>query len=184
MSVCSQCRSKEVWDVFPKNEHGHRVITLTGSSTSGSSDVYLFRRKNFFLTPQVEQCLTGEQYDAEHRLRTGERYRLAVVLSKELQSRARTTENLCAYVRPFGYQQPLAGIVTHLRQAITDVQLEQMGIEYLAGLHDPLLDRSGNPQILALSCHTLEGKSSFCSASGDPESKWNERGAFVFEIPE
>ncbi|OGI14524.1 MAG: hypothetical protein A3E38_00300 [Candidatus Moranbacteria bacterium RIFCSPHIGHO2_12_FULL_54_9] len=169
---------------FAKNEHGHWILTLTGFDLTGAEEIDRLKAHGFRVGDYATQCLMStmpDSYDANHRLSGAKTYNVVIVPGKEVKEN-RTTANLRAYAEKFGYQKPLAGIMPRVREAVSDKQLEEMGIVYTAGLHDPIKDSDGGPDVL--NSHRY-GDGRWLSAYWDiPGYQWNDNGAFVFVVPE
>jgi len=169
--------------LFPKNEHGHYLVEVTGRALTGAAEIQLQSEQNFRVGDYARQCFLStnpDSYDAKHRLEDGKIYRLAIVHGREVKMN-RTTANLRAYAQQFGYQKPLAGHIPRIRESVTDQQMEQMNIWYIAGLHDPIADSVGVPDVLV--AYRGGGGSWLDAAWGRPALGWDDRGAFAFVVP-
>lgn len=168
--------------VFPKNEHGHYLVEVTGRTLTSTAEIQLLTEQRFCVDDFARQCLISnrpDSYDAKHRLEEGKVYRIAIVLGREIKQNC-TMANLQAYAKQFGYQKPLAGLMPRIRESVTDRQMEQMGISYIVGLHDPIKDSDGNPGILGAS---RAGDGRWLDAYfGSPDGEWGDRGAFAFVV--
>ncbi len=170
--------------LFPKNEHGHYIIEVTGRNLTGEAEIDLLTAAGFRIGDYAKSMLTStnpDSYDANHRLEEGKIYQVALVPGREVKEN-RTTANSLAYGQSFGYGKPLAGIMPRIRESVTDKQMEQMGIWYIAGLHDPIKDSGGSPGVLG--SRRGDGGQWLDSYWGDPDFKWNDDGAFAFVVPQ
>ena len=119
--------------LFSKNEHGHYIIEVTGLNLTGAEEIVRLEQLGFRIRDYTKQCLLStnpDSYDANHRLEDGKVYKVVLVLGREVKKN-RTTANCQAYGLQFGYGKPLAGIQPRIREAVSDKQLEEMGIYYI-----------------------------------------------------
>ncbi|MGK2848475.1 MAG: hypothetical protein ACSLEX_00150 [Minisyncoccota bacterium] len=169
---------------FPKNEHGHYIIEVTGLNLTGAQEITRLESLGFLVSDCAESILIStnpDSYDANHRLEDGQVYKVAIVPGREMKSN-RTTANLQTYGSQFGYTKPLAGIQPRIREAVSDKQLEEMGIYYIVSLHEVIKNSDGDPLVLS-SDRDVDGQ--WILASLDhPVSRWNDDGAFAFLVHE
>jgi hypothetical protein len=169
--------------VFEKNQYGHIVFEITGLALSGAEEIERLKDAGYRVGDSAKSCLMSSKpdgYDANHRLIAGQKYRIVLVLGKEL-ARNRTTKNLQAHATKFGYEKPVAGIIPRIREAILADLMKEIGIWYIAGLHTPITDADGNPDVLGTSRY---GVGQWVGAFwGGPVRGWNDEGAFAFLLP-
>ncbi len=169
---------------FPKNEHGHYIIEVTGLNLTGAEEITRLESAGFRIGDYAKSMLTStnpDSYDANHRLEDEQVYRVVIVPGKEVKKN-RTTANLQAYGSQFGYQKPLAGIQPRIREAVSDKQLKEMGIYYIASLHETINDSDGVPGVLR-SLRDDDGQW-LRSYWGRPGNGWGDVGAFAFLVPQ
>lgn len=165
--------------VITKNANGHYVVTITGLALTGVEEIARLKSAGFRIGDYARQILTSDDYNNNHRLEAGKQYQIVLVPGKEVTSN-RTTANLKAYAKKFGYLIPKAGIVPRIRETISDKQMEEMEIWYIAGLHDSIKDSDGNPLVLS---SYRGGGGLWLDADWDcPESSWGDDGAFAFLV--
>jgi hypothetical protein len=136
---------------FSKNEHGHYIIEVTGLALTGAEEIARLEAAGFRVGDYAKSMLTStnpDSYDALHRLEDDKMYKVALILGKEVKEN-RTTANLQAYGHSFGYGKPLAGIQPRIREVVSDKQLEEMGVNYIASLHETINDSGGHPIVLS-----------------------------------
>lgn len=169
---------------FPKNEHGHYIIEVTGLNLTGAEEITRLESAGFRIGDYAKSMLTStnpDSYDANHRLEDEQVYRVVIVPGKEVKKN-RTTANLQAYGSQFGYQKPLAGIQPRIREAVSDKQLKEMGIYYIASLHETINDSDGDPDVLD-SNRDVGGR--WLDRCWDtPDGEWDGHGAFAFLVPQ
>ncbi|MEX0930497.1 MAG: hypothetical protein WDZ79_02335, partial [Candidatus Paceibacterota bacterium] len=71
-------------------------------------------------------------------------------------------------------------IVPRIRESVSDKQMEEMGLWYIAALHDPIKDADGDPFVL---CADRDGDGRWLNASrARPGRHWRGFGAFAFLV--
>jgi len=167
---------------FSINEHGHYVFTITGRDFTGEQEIARMEKGNFRLSNRVRQILTSinaDSYDVNHRLEDGREYNIVLVPGHEVEEN-RMTANIQKYARSFGYGRPFAGVMPRIREAVSDKQMEQMNISYIACLHMPIEDAGGDPRVLGAPHF---GGGLWSNMYWDsPDSRWNSDGAFAFLV--
>ena len=169
---------------FERNEHGHVIVTFIGLDLTGAEEVERLEGAGYDVGNYAKSCFTStadDSYDANHRLVAGQAYKVALVPGKEIQKDSdRTTANLRALGAKYGYGKPLAGHVPRVRENVSDKQMEEMEIWYIASLHDPIKDSGGHPYVLdARRGVAGRGVRAFC---GDPDDRWGGSGLFAFPV--
>jgi hypothetical protein len=169
-------------DRISKNEHGHYVFTITGLDLTGKKEIARMEKGNFRLSDYARQTLTSinaDSYNANHRLEDGKEYNIVLVPGREVKKN-RMTANIQKYARSFGYEVPFAGVIPRIREAVSDKQMEQMNIWYIACLHMPIKDTDGDPSVLGVRRHGV-GRCLYAFWD-DPDSQWRGHGAFAFLV--
>ena len=156
---------------FRKNANGHSIITVTGLSLTGAEEIARLEAAGFRVGDYAKSCLLSnrdDSYDRHHRLVQGKLYRLAIVPGREVK-RNRTTRNLSEHAKGF-------------RETVSDDQMKEMGIDYIASLHTPIKDSGGYPRVLG-SGRGDDGR--WLGSGWDyPGGEWDDDGAFAFPVPE
>ena len=171
---------------FERNEHGHVIIAFTGLDLTGAQEVERLASGGYRAGGYAKSCFTStakDSYDANHRLVAGQSYKLSLVLGKEIKKDSdRTTANLRKLgMEKYGYGKPLGGHIPRTRETISDGQMEEMEIQYIASLHDPITDADGDPDVL--SARRFGGGLWVYTCWDDPGRQWSVDGAFAFPVP-
>jgi len=183
LALFTQRKNPFVWE---RNQNGHVVLTITGLDLTGAAEVDRLKEQKYNVGNLATSCFKStkaDSYDQNHRLVNGQTYRSVLVPGKEVERTSdRTTAGLLAFAERLGYLRPQAGIIPRLRERLTDKQLrEELGLWYIAALHQPIEDADGNPRVLELR-RGVDGR--FVGAYWDrPEDQWRDDGAFVFLLP-
>lgn len=171
---------------FERNEHGHIVFTITGLDLTGEQEIKRLEDAGFRFSEYAKSCLSSTKkdgYDKNHRLVGGQKYKVALMPTREIERNSdRTTDALRKRgIEKYGYEKPLAGIIPRIREAVSDKQMEEMGFWYIAAPHDPINDSGGSPSVL---CASRNGDGRWVGADLDlPDSYWFDSGAFAFLVP-
>ncbi len=175
---------------YTKNEHGHYVVTFTGTDLPGKLEVVRLTGGGFHFCGASREILTIEGpdgYDSAHRLVGGQEYQVALIVSDEAGICGEWS--LLAEARRCGYGNCLAGMIPRLREVVSNQHMAAMGIKSIIGLHAPI-KHSGygdyNPSILTFSDTDEDGRPTIGSVYCDPidhaRNRWSKVCAFPFPI--
>ena len=169
---------------FERNEHGHIIITFAGLDLTGADEIKRLEETGYRVGDYAKSCFTSaadDGYDKNHRLVAGQLYKVALVPGKEIEHDSdRTTANLRKLGEKYGYGKPLGGHIPRIRESVSDKQMEEMGFDYIAGLHDPIKDSDGRPDVL---CADRSDGGRWVDACWDsPGAQWLGSGAFAFPV--
>jgi hypothetical protein len=133
---------------FEINQHGHVVLTFTGLDLTGAEEV---RRLEscYRVSDYAKSCFLSTQedsYDLHHRLVPGQKYKVALMPHRGIKRNADlTTEALRKRgMERYGYGKPLAGLIPRVREVISNKQMEELDILYIASLHDQITGPDGH----------------------------------------
>jgi hypothetical protein len=167
---------------FERNEHGHVIIEIEGLDLTGAQEVERLLAADYRMDDWAKSCLTSKKadsYDKNHRLEAGKKYKIvlmpATVISTDSE---RTTDNLRKKAIEFGYQKPLAGIVPRIRESVSDEQMKDIDVWYIAALHDPIKDSDGERLVL-FALRDGDGRG-LETNFGKPGHTWRGFGCFAF----
>lgn len=164
---------------FPKNEYGHYALTIVGRNLTGKQEVEQgFRVSNY--TKRALTSTNDDGYDANHRLEDSVEYHVVLIPGLEITEN-RTTANIRKYACGFGYEIPRAGVMPRICEMVSDRQMEQMKIWYIAILHEPIKDADGDPCVLRT--YRRDDGRWLHARWGPPDRLWGGAGAFAFLVP-
>ena len=169
---------------FERNTNGHIIISFAGFDLTGVEEIARLEAAGYRVGDYAKSCFkstASDSYDANHRLVVGQLYKVALVPGKEIARNSdRTTTNLRKLGEKYGYGKPLAGLIPRIRETVSDKQMEEMEIWYIASLHDPIKDSDGDPDVL----HALRGADGLWVSTfwGSPDFQWSDSGAFAFLV--
>lgn len=170
--------------LFRTDKFGRILVTVTGLGLTGEEWLIRLEGAGSKPTKWARDILTRPDYNDKHRLEPGKQYTVALVFGKKefTTDTERTTANLRKRgERDYGKSDNLRGeLALLLREAISDEQLERWGIDYIAVLHEPIVDSGGVPRILGLG-RSVDGRR--VGAFWDnPGNHWGGDGAFAFPV--
>lgn len=171
---------------FERNEHGHIVLTLDGLDLTGAEEIERLTQSRFRVSDWAKSCLLSTKkdgYDKNHRLATGQQYKIALMPTREIERDSdRTTDALRKRgIEKYGYAKPLAGIVPRIRELVSDKQMEDMGFWYIAAPHDPINDSGGYPRVIR--AYRRDDGPWLRAPWYPPGDQWSGPGAFAFLVP-
>ena len=171
---------------FERNEHGHIVLTVDGLDLSGEQEVERLIAAGCRVSDWAKSCLLStnkDSYDKNHLLVAGQRYKVALMPTREIERDSdRTTDALRKRgLERYGYEKPLAGIVPRIRESVSDEQMEKMGLWYIAAPHDSIRDSDGDPNVLH--AHRIDDGPWLRAPWDHPDYRWDDYGAFAFLVP-
>ncbi len=170
---------------FERNEHGHVIITVTGLGLSGAQEIERLIAAGYRVSDYAKSCLLSKKkdgYDAMHTLVPNREYKVALMPGKEIERDSnRTTENLRRRgMEKYGYDKPLAGLIPRIRESVSDKQMEEIGVYYLAGLHSPIEDSVGASFVLF--ADRYDDGQWLNALFDDPGLQWDDVGLFAFPV--
>ncbi len=173
--------------VFERNKHGHVVVTIISLSLSltGAQEIQRLEAAGYKVGSYAKSCLISKAedgYDKTHILVGGQSYSIALMPTKEIERDAeRTTDNMRKLGMQYGYHKLRAGAMPRIREAVSNKQMEEMGLWYVVGLHNPIKDSGGDPRVLAADRDV--GGRWLGSHVVRPDDQWFGDGAFAFLAP-
>lgn len=158
-------------------------FTVQGTGLTAAAWISTIESAGHKIGDWARDILSKPDYDAKHRLEAGKEYKIVLVRGKEIaRDSDRTTKNLKAVaIKEFGKSSvsDLKGELALLtRMKFSNAELEQMGLWYIAVLHEPIIDSDGAPNVLY---SYRGGDESWVGAVYDrPVILWDDDGAFAF----
>lgn len=171
--------------MFERNEHGHIIVTVAGLDLTGAQEIERLEAAGCRVSDYAKSCFLSKKtdgYDKNHRLVADRQYKVALVPHKEIEREAdRTTDALRKLgMEKYGYGKPLGGFTPRIREAVSDKQMEEMGLYYIVSLHDPIKDSDGGPHVL--SANRLDDGRWVSAYWDSPGFRGNAGGASAFPV--
>lgn len=153
-----------------------KTIKLTTLGLSGPKWIARLEKKKYRVSDWAKQLLNSPEYE-KHRLKKGETIEVALVKHTDVGINP-TTKQIQDYAKKQGYGMSTAEVALLIREALSDKQMEDMGIYYISNLHDPIKDSGGRPDVLYPNRY---GGGRWVGADWDfPDYGWVGGGASAF----
>lgn len=170
-------------EVKPVEKPARIEFTVQGTGLTAAAWISTIESAGHKIGDWARDILSKPDYDAKHRLEAGKEYKIVLVRGKEIaRDSDRTTKNLKAVaIKEFGKSSvsDLKGELALLtRMKFSNAELEQMGLWYIAVLHEPIIDSGGDPRVLC--SHRVDDRSWVFADYGRPDNYWSDFGAFAF----
>lgn len=167
----------------PFEKKSRITFTVTGTGLTGTEWVTRLEAGGHRVSGWACDVLTKPDYDENHHLEVDKEYKITLVFGKEIRKDSeRTTADLKALARREIGKQAVSGLKGELallvREKFTNKELEDMGIGYIAVLHESIIDSVGGAFVLRSLRHGDES----CVDAGydEPVFQWGDGGAFAF----
>lgn len=157
-----------------------KTITVTGTGLSGKEWIKRLEKKKYRIGTYARQLLDSPEYE-KHRLKKGKKIEVQLVSVKDMGKSVATTKEIQEYAASKGLEMPSAELALLIREAVSDTEMEAMGVWYIASLHEPIKDSDGNPSVLSVNRFD-EGRWLY-AYWGEPGDDWGDGGAFGFPLP-
>lgn len=156
-----------------------KTIKLTALGLSGPEWIARLEKKKYRVSDWAKQLLNSPEYE-KHRLKKGETIEVALVKHTDVGINP-TTKQIQDYAKKQGYGMSTAEVALLIREALSDKQMEDMGIYYISNLHDPIKDSGGIPYVLCP--YRDDGGRWVFARWGCPDRRWDGSGASAFPVP-
>ena len=156
-----------------------KSITLTALGLTGSQWIKRLETEGYKISEYAKQVLNSPDYDCE-RMKKGEKVTVQFVSVKDLNQTVATTQEIKDFAKTKGWEMPKGELALLIREAISDKQMEDMGVYYIEALHEPINDSVGNPRVLI--ADRYDGGRWVDAYWGDPSRQWYGSGAFAFPL--
>lgn len=168
-----------------RNKHNHITFTISGLGLTGIQEIKRLETIHYRMNKYAEQVFTEKKlngrnsYDTKHSLLANVAYNIVLMPGSEIvRDSDRTTANLLDCGEHYGYRQPIAGIVSRIREEVSDEQMKEMDIWSITALHDHILCADGFPYVLRSS----RGGEGFLLVGywSHPDIQWKSNDTFAF----
>lgn len=157
-----------------------KPLTLTALGLSGKDWITRLGKADYRISSYAKDLILTDDFE-KARTKKGKKFSIVFVKVADLGKTSVTTQELKDYAKRKGYELPTPEIALLLRETLTDEAIEEMGIWYVAALHDPIKDSDGDPRVLRV---RRGGGGRWVNAGwGGPGGLWDGLGAFAFLLP-
>lgn len=156
-----------------------KTIKLTALGLTGKEWIERLEKNEYKISLYAKDIMNSPEWERE-RMKQGEEVIVQLVTHKDYGKSLATTQDIKDYALANGMSLPKGELALLIREAVSDKQMEDMRIWYIASLHDPIRDSGGGPFVLRAG---RDGGGRWVSTYwGDPSVRWGGEGAFAFPV--
>lgn len=145
--------------IIDKDDFGHMILKFKGVHLSGAAEIDRLTEFGEKITNDGRSCFTFptdpnldpemRSYDAKHLLFEGFEYSVALLRTDAIpRNISRTFHSLQMYgMKRYGYGKPIAGLLPRVLEGISSQQMENLELDYICPIHDPILCQEGRENI-------------------------------------
>ncbi len=156
-------------------------LDFMATGDTGAEEAKKLVKEGFVVGRRARSCLSSRKidgYNRGHILPAGI-HRVVILPGPLLFKRRKVmdaSQIIFAAIKR-EYHQPQAGVMPYVRRLISDGQMRELGLWFIAALHEPIRDFENRLQVLSASCLGEGDK-----FEGFDGLEWQPDGAFVFEV--
>lgn len=170
--------------VVPEIPEGKKWVEVDGviylkvisNGRSGEEWITYLESKGFRLSKYTKDVLRSSDFKAT----TGITYTLAIMRSTLFTDKNRITRKIRAEAEKHGWLTPHAEVGCLLRDFLSDAELKELDLWWVAVMHEPINDSDGDSSLFYAHRHDV-GRW-FLTSWGRPDYDWNDQGAFAFLV--
>jgi hypothetical protein len=151
-------------------------VKVTSNGRGGEEWITRLESKGFRLSKYAKDVLRSPDFKATN----GITYTLAIMRGTLFTDKNRITRKIRAEAEKRGWLTPHAEVGCLLRDLLSDTELEELNLWWVAAMHEPINDSGGDPSLL---CAGRDGGGQWLRAYwGRPDCEWDGSGAFAFLV--
>lgn len=151
---------------------------VTTDGRTGEQFIATLESASYNVGDYAKQLLRSDKFVSTN----GKTYKLVVIKGDEFEDNDRITSKIREEAKKRGYLTPPVEVAPLLREAISDEELEQMGLWWLIVMHEPITVSGGGPGVLGLG---RRGRGRWLRAyHGRAAFRWHRGYGFVFLVPQ
>jgi hypothetical protein len=151
-------------------------VKVVSNGRSGEEWITYLESKGFRLSKYAKDVLRSSDFKAT----SGITYTLAIIRGTAYTDRNRVSKKIRADAEKRGWLTPNAEVGCLLRDLLSDKELEELNLWWVAAMHEPIKDSDGHPRVL---CADRRGGGQWLSTDWDgPDYGWDDIGAFAFLV--
>lgn len=112
----------------------------------------------------------------------GKVYHLGLIKGEEFSDAERTTKNIRAEAARRGWLIPPVETAPLLREAVSDDEIERLGLRWLVVMHEPVVGSGGDALLVGIS-RDDDGQWLGASYDEQPCPQWSREGGLLFLLP-
>jgi hypothetical protein len=160
-----------------------KTFTVVGADIEGSGWAKRYKTCGHKISPEAQEVLLRLDYDTNHRLVAGKKYKVTLLCGKKIPSYVtRKTPAIQSFAKHSLGAQAVEGLCAELALALCECltvsKLKSIGVRYVTVLHVPILDCEGGANVLYV---RPDNNHLVVDVRYDhPHDTWDNDGAFVF----
>ena len=158
---------------------------VTSDGRNGHQFIEVMEFNRFDLGKWAKNCMTVGR-DAQGNLvvtsDSGQVYKPVVIKGEEFEDDERITSNIRKVVAGMKCLTPPWWLAPLLREAMSDEEIEALGLDWLIVMHEPITDSDGS--LLLLGLNRFDAGRGLGAYDGYPTPRWFRRRGFVFLAPQ
>lgn len=155
-------------------------MKLTTLGLSGKDWITRLEKGKYNIGSYAKELILSREFKAA-RPKKGKELNIEFVKVADLGKSYATTAELKKYAQEKGWAVPTPEVALLIREAMSNKDIEELGVWYVAALHEPIVDLNGYPLVL-YAIRDVDGR--WVSADWDrPRHEWSTDGAFAFVVP-
>ncbi len=152
-------------------------ITVTSDGRTDEDFIRMWEEK--YRPTEIAKDITRR---ARFTPTTGVTYRIPIIMGSEFSGSKRLTSEIRKEAERRHYRTLPFEAACLLREAVSDEDLERLGLVWLVGMHDPVLDSDRRPCLLGVG--RGDGGRRVSACSDRPGRRWGRGSGFAFLAPQ
>lgn len=158
-----------------------KTLTLTATGLTGKQWLARLKKGKYKVSSYAENLLLSDEFN-KNISKKGTAFNVVVIPQIELGlGKYVTTAQVKEYAENKGWSIPTPEIALLLREALSNEDMEALGLWWVVALHEPIADRDGDPRVLGAD---RRGGGPWVRAYwGNPGEHWFADDGFGFLVP-
>lgn len=158
-----------------------KTLTLTATGLTGKQWLARLKKGKYKVSSYAEDLILSDEFN-KNISKKGTEFNVAIIPQTELGlGKYVTTTQIKEYAENKGWSIPTPEIALLLREALSNEDMEALGVWWIVALHEPMTDRGGDPRVLG--AHRNDGEPWVHACWGYPGRQWRAGHGFAFLVP-
>lgn len=157
-------------------QDGIIYLSVTSDGTTGPQWIERLEDKHFRVSDYAKQVLRSSDFKPT----SGTTTKMAILKGTRFKENDRIKKTIYAEAQMRKLRKPNAEVACLIRDNFSDDEIEEMGLECIVTMHEPIEDFDNDPSLLGV-CR-LESGRWFATYSGNPGVRWNRGTGFAYEM--
>lgn len=155
-----------------------KTLTVTTTGLTGKQWLARMEKGKYQVSSYAKDILLSKEFDAAN-LKKDISQEIVIVKASDVGQYS-TTQQIKDYAKSKGYGMPTPELALLVRETISDEEMKELGVWYVAVLHDPIKDSDGDPDVL--DSDRRDGGRWLDAYWGNPGAQWDDDGSFAFLV--